>query len=388
MAGTSVLLHNLPSGRFVAGLHSPEIIMPFANARASFSPDPSLIYLDASTYGLPPDATIAALQRALQRWQAGTAEWVEEWDREGDVSRELFARLIGTTADSVALVPTVSVATGIVAASLPQGAMVVVPEEEFTSVSYPFSAAAEAGRINVVAVPYGELTEAIKPGVDLVAFSLTRSQTGETADLAAICDAASAAGVKLFVDATHAIPFISVADQLDRIDYLACHGYKHLLCPRGAGFFVVHPDRWNDCIPYFTNWYAAAPRYQRHYGVATSLPETAGKYDVSLAWHSWVGARVSLELLVQWQREGIFEGTWELTRRLAAGLGLPEPRSTVLTFKASDADAAERAIAAAGIRCAVRAGNIRLAPHVYNTVEEIDRAIATIAPLREHIAVG
>lgn len=361
--------------------------MPFANARASFSPDPSIIYLDASTYGLPPNATIAALQRALQRWQAGTADWIEEWDREGDVSREMFAQLIGTTADSVALVPTVSIAAGIVSASLPQGATVVVPEEEFTSVSYPFSAAAEAGKINVIAVPYAEMIEAIKPGVELLAFSLTRSQTGETADLAAICDAASAAGVKLFVDATHAIPFIPIAGQLDRIDYLACHGYKHLLCPRGAGFFVVRQDRWNDCIPYFANWRAAAPRYQRHYGVATSLPEGAGKYDVSLAWHSWAGARVSLELLLRWKNEGIFEGTWEITRRLAAGLGLPEPRSTVLTFKAPDADEAERALAEAGIRCAVRAGNIRLAPHVYNTVEEIDRAIAVIAPLREQVAV-
>lgn len=362
--------------------------MPFANARAHFSPDPERIYLDAATYGLPPIATITTLERALQRWQAGTANWVEEWDREGEVSRELFAQLIGTKAESVALIPTVSVASGIIAASLPIGATVVVPEEEFTSVSYPFSAGAEAGKLKVMAVPYGELIDAIKPGVHLVAFSLVRSQSGETADLAAICDAAQVAGVKLYVDATHALPFVSVAEQLDRIDYLACHGYKHLLCPRGAGFFVVHPDRWNDCIPYFANWRAGAPLYQRNYGVETALIDNAARFDVSLAWHSWAGARVSLELLLQWKNDGIFEGTWEITRRLAASLGLAEPKSTVLTFKAPDPDEAERVLTEAGIRCAVRAGNIRLAPHVYNTVEEIDRVIEVIASLREHVAIG
>jgi selenocysteine lyase/cysteine desulfurase len=362
--------------------------MSFPNARASFSPDPDSIYLDASTYGLPPNATIEALQRALLRWQAGTADWIEEWDKEGDVARGLFAQLIGTSADRIALVPTVSVAAGTVAASLPQGAHVVVPEEEFTSVSFPFAAGAEAGRLTVTAVPYERLLEAIEPGVDLVAFSLVRSQSGESTDLGALVAAAKATGTKLFVDGTHATPLVSVHEQIDQLDYYACHGYKHLLCPRGAGFFVVHPDRMDDLIPYVANWYAGTPRYQAHYGTELNLAREAGRFDVSLAWHSWVGARVSLELLVQWQRDGTFDGVWANTRRLAEGLGLPEPASTVLSFKATDAAAAEQTLANAGIRCAARGGNIRLAAHVYNTPEEIDRAIEVIAPLRERAKAG
>ena len=33
--------------------------------------------------------------------------------------------------------------------------------------------------------------------------------------------------------------------------------------------------------------------------------EDASRFDVSLAWYVWVGARPSLEFLVQWQREGV-----------------------------------------------------------------------------------
>ena len=95
-----------------------------------------------------------------------------------------------------------------------------------------------------------------------------------------------------------------------------------------------------------------------------------------------MGAAKSLELLVEWQKAGIFDGTWANVRRLATALELPEPQSTVVTFKVDDADSVERALIEAGIKCAARGGNIRISPHVYNTTEEIDRAVAVLAPFR------
>jgi selenocysteine lyase/cysteine desulfurase len=356
--------------------------MSFPNARAFFSPDPDQIYLDAATYGLAPNATIAALQDALIGWQSGRAHWINDWEVTGEAARSSFAELIGADVDTVALVPTVSVAAGQVAASLPVGAHVLIADAEFTSVSFPFLAGEQAGKLTTSVTAFHTLADAIVPGVDLVAFSLTRSQSGETADLKAIIAAAKRTGTKLFVDATHSIPFISLKEHLADIDFLACHGYKHLLCPRGAGFFVVRQDRFDDLIPYLSNWYAGEPRYQAHYGSGKtlSLQSSARRFDVSLAWHTWVGAAQSLALLVQWQNEGIFEGTWANVRRLATALELPDPQSTVITFKVENADAAEAALVAAGIKCAARGGNIRIAPHVYNTTEEIDRAVAVLTP--------
>ena len=358
--------------------------MSFANVRACFSPDPDLIYLDAATYGLAPNATIDALEGALQGWQSGRAHWIDDWEVHGEAARSSFAELIGADPDTVALVPTVSVAAGQVAASMPEGSHVLIADAEFTSVSFPFLAGEQAGKLRTSVTDFHALADAIVPGVDLVAFSLTRSQSGETADLAAIIAAAKAAGTKLFVDATHSIPFISVREHLADIDFLACHGYKHLLSPRGAGFLVVRQDRIDTLIPYLSNWYAGEPRYQAHYGKGKelSLQSTARRFDVSLSWHTWVGAAKSLELLVDWQKAGIFDGTWANVRRLATALELPEPQSSVVTFKVDDADAVERALIEAGIKCAARGGNIRISPHVYNTTEEIDRAVAVLAPFR------
>lgn len=349
--------------------------------RSLFRPAPGLAYLDAATYGLPPAPAVEALERALARWQSGEADWVAEWDREGETCRRLFAELIGAEAAEIALVPTVSVGVGLVAASLPAGASVVTPEEEFTSVLFPLLVAAAARGVCVREAPFDELAEAIGPGTDLVAFSLTTSQAGRTANLAAICEAAAAHGARVLVDATHAIPFVPVADQLARIDYLVCHGYKHLLCPRGVGFLSVRRDRWDDLAPYLANWRSGAPLYSRSYGGPLTLANDASRFDVSLAWHAWVGARPALELLVQWQQEGALEAVLDLSRRLADGLGLAPPTSSIVSLSVPDAEAAEAALARAGVKCAARGGNLRLSPHVYNTSEEIDQAIAAIAPL-------
>ena len=182
--------------------------MSFPNARSFFSPDPDQIYFDAATYGLAPNATIAALEEALNGWQSGRAHWINDWEVAGEAARSSFAELIGADPDTVALVPTVSVAAGQVAASLPLGTHILIAEAEFTSVSFPFLAGEQAGKLRVSVTEFDKLAESIVPGVDLVAFSLTRSQSGETADLAGIIAAAKAVGARLFVDATHSIPFI------------------------------------------------------------------------------------------------------------------------------------------------------------------------------------
>jgi selenocysteine lyase/cysteine desulfurase len=349
--------------------------------RAHFAPDPGVAYLDAATYGLPPRATIAALQHALADWQSGRANWREDWDREGEACRSLFADLIGARPAAVALIPTVSVGVGMVAASLAPGTEVVVPDDEFTSVVLPLLVAQQARGVRVRTVPFASLAEAIGPRTDLVALSLVRSQSGETADLGEICAAARRHETQILIDATHAIPFVPVAEHLPDIDHLFCHGYKHLLCPRGVGFAYVRDDRWDDIAPFMTNWRSAPPRYERAYGGPLTLAADASRFDVSLAWHAWVGAKPSLELLLRWQREGAFADVLDLATRLATGLGLPPPTSSLVCLTVDDSEAAEAALERAGIRCAARGGNIRFSPHVYNTVTDIDRAVAAMATL-------
>lgn len=342
-------------------------------ARTYFDPAPGTIYLDAATYGLPPRPTVAALEQALRTWQDGTAAWARDWEPAGDRSRALFAQLIGCPQDEIALVPTASVGVGLVAAGLEAGIEILIPDDEFTSVSYPLLVAERERGVRLQRVPFTGLAEAITSQTGMVAFSLTRSQDGESAALGDIVQAARRHGAQVLVDATHGIPFVPVAPYLDGIDFLVCHGYKHLLCPRGVGFLRVRRDHWPSLPPWLANWRAADPQVSFG-GAYDELAPDARRFDVTLAWHAWVGAEQSLALLLEWQAGGAFEDVRSLARELATGLGRPAPSGSIVSLRVRDALAAEAALEARGIRCAARGGNVRLAVHVWNTDEEIARA--------------
>ena len=215
---------------------------PLAEARALFSPAQGSIYLDAATYGLPPRPTVEAMQRGLAAWQAGTADWIHDWDERGEDCRATFATLIGAQPREIALVPTGSVGVATVAASLTAADSVLLADDEFTSVVYPLMVAAQDRGARIRSVKFDQLAENIEAGTTLVAFSLIQSQSGRGAALNPILEACRHMGARTLVDATHAVPFVPLQAHIESIDYLVCAAYKHLLCPRGVGLSVCAPQ--------------------------------------------------------------------------------------------------------------------------------------------------
>src|SRR4029450_13871694 len=114
------------------------------------------------------------------------------------------------------------------------------------------------------------------------------------------------------------------------IDYLLCAAYKHLLSPRGVAFMYVARERWNAVEPILANWRSARDPYNNYVGGGLDLAPTAARFDVSLAWFSWVGASESLRLLAAWRRQGLLPEVVALARTLANQLGLPEPLGSVI----------------------------------------------------------
>lgn len=346
-----------------------------ADIRSLFSPGPGTIYLDAATYGLPPRPTVEALRTATDQWQAGAADWVAAWDKRGEECRSAFGALIGVDPRNVALIPSASTGVGTVATTLRPGDEVLLPDDEFTSLSYPLLVAARERGATVRPVPLDTLAQSVRQTTTLVAFSLIQSQSGRGADLHAITDAARANGTRTLVDATHAIPFVPI----DRpVDYLVCSAYKHLLCPRGVAFLTVDQAHWDEVSPILANWRSTPDPYGHFYGAELSLASTAARFDVSLAWFAWAAAAESLRLLVDWQRVGLLEEVKGLARRLAEQLNQAAPAGTVLTVSLPDADAVREALAREGVKAAVRAGGVRLSPHVYNSEAEIDRVASVL----------
>jgi selenocysteine lyase/cysteine desulfurase len=355
-----------------AGLDLPAI-------RSHFHPGTGVTYLDSATYGLPPQPTVDALQGAIRAWQAGTADWMEDWDRPTDRARGDFASLIGSDVAEIAYLPAASVGVGLVAAQLKAGDEVVVPADEFASTLFPILVAGERGAV-VREVPFEAVAESVGHSTRLVAFSLVQMQTGRVADIGTILDAAERAGARVLVDGTQGIPAFDLAPHLDRIDYLVCAAYKHLLCPRGTAFLRARRDRWADLEPLNANWRAAGDPFGRYFGGPLTLADDARMFDVSRAWFPWVGATQSLQLLAEWSRAGALEEVRRLARGLADRLDVPWHGSSLVCAPIDDAETARAGLRAAGVRASVRGTAIRFAVHVYNTDADLDRAAEAIAP--------
>ncbi len=122
-------------------------------------------YLNTATLGLPPREATEALRRSLIEWENGQSDPVA-FDASVNRSRTAYATIAGAQAELVAIVGQVSVASALVASSLPDGSRVLCAEEDFTSVLYPFLS---DQRLQVEVVPLAQIIDRLNSGVDLVA---------------------------------------------------------------------------------------------------------------------------------------------------------------------------------------------------------------------------
>jgi selenocysteine lyase/cysteine desulfurase len=333
-------------------------------ARGEF--DPEVVYCNTATLGLPPRRAIAALESTLADWRRGRSD-AAAFDASVERARAAFAGMVGVDAGCVAIGSVVSPFVGLVASCLPPGSEVLVAEGEFTSVTFPFLAQVDRG-IRVREVPLERLADAIGSGTTWVAVSAVQSSDGRLADLGAIRAAATDRGAQVLVDATQAVGWLDV--DAARFDVTVCGGYKWLLAPRGTAFMVVTERAAAGLVPHAAGWYAGAHRWDSIYGTPLRLAGDARRYDISPAWHSWVGQAQSLDLLASLDQAALQEHCVGLANRFRRGAGLPPGDSAIVSLSVTP-DAARR-LAAANVVASMRAGRLRLSFHLVNGPDDAD----------------
>jgi selenocysteine lyase/cysteine desulfurase len=342
-------------------------------------------YVDSASYGLPPRSTVAALEGALQQWRAGTANWITDWDPAGDECRVLLAELLAVPVGEVALLPTVSAGVAALAASLDPGDEVVIPEDEFNSLLLPFLVAERHRGCRVRRVPFHGIVDAITDETTVVATSHVRSNGGAIQDLDALGDAASAHGAMVVVDATHSAGILPLEIRRGGLDIVYFAAYKHLLCPRGVAFMWVAAKHHDRLRPYAASWRSTASPYASYYGAELDdLAPSAARFDLSLAWHAWIGARESLRFLLSIPEEDRRSWCVGLASELADSLDLPATGSSILGIPVAAHDREVRELLqSAGVVASMPLGQVRVSFHVYNTPADLE-TVASV--LRDHVA--
>jgi selenocysteine lyase/cysteine desulfurase len=328
-------------------------------------------YLDTASYGLPPRTAVEAVQSALIEWQNGSTNW-ETWDASVDAARETFARLVHVTAGDVAIGANVSSQVGLLAAALPPGSRVLVPDGEYTSNLFPWLVHERRG-LAVESVPLSRLAEAIDSATTLVSFSLVGSATGHVAPADSIVEAARHHDAFVVVDATQACGWLPI--DASRFDAVVVHAYKWLMSPRGTSFLTLKPELAALVQPLAAGWYAGEAPHTSFYGAPLRLAADARRFDTSPAWFSWVGTQRSLEALERIGISRVHDHDVTLADRLREGLGLEKHASPIVVTETAGG---EKKLRAAGVRASVRAGKVRLSCHIYTTERDVDRALEAL----------
>lgn len=348
-------------------------------------------------------------QRAVAAAAEVTAERIEPYRIDDDKNfamlartRDLAAGLIGATPSEIAILTNTTYGINIAAQtfSWAPGDIVVVHDREFPANVYPWLALEKRGVIVRRIAPDGLLPneEALiaaiaEPRVKVVSVSWVGFSTGYKADLRRIGAACRAHGVRLVVDAIQGLgaDFLSVREC--GIDILACGGQKWLMSPWGSGFAYVRSELIGTLDPSPVGWMSVkgSDDFTRLIHYDLTWRDDARRFEViTLPFQDIAGLAASLELLHELGPAAVAARVASLASEIVDWAGAhqditlvtprdPSRRAGIVSFITRDSAATSARLHAAGVDHSLREGTIRLAPHVYNTSDEIQRALAIVA---------
>jgi selenocysteine lyase/cysteine desulfurase len=362
------------------------------------------IYLNNASTGPLPRRTLAAVaewsrlrenpQRISQELQFGTLAR----------GRELIASLIGATPGEIALATNTSFGINLAAFALPlsQGDVVLSPDLEFPANVYPWMqlAARKGVELRQLHCDEGVLDaerlarELEDERVKAVTVSWVQAASGARVDLAALGTLCRARGVYFVVDAIQGLGPLTIDLRTTPVDILACGAQKWLLSPWGSGFVYVRRELVSTLEPHDVSWMAVkgSDDFSRLSDYDLTWRDDARRYEfITLPYQDFGGMTASLELIHSVGAAEIAARTRQLADRIVEwacdrdDIELVTPsasakRSAIVSIRPPDARAASDRLKAAHVAHSLREGAIRLSPYFYITLDEVERALAIMAP--------
>ena len=373
--------------------------------RAEFPVTDELLYLNSCSLTPLPRRGRAALETFGRQWsELGGRAWYDHWVGELDALRGDIARVLGAGADEVALEPNVSAALVGVASTFDyeRRPKVVVSDIDFPTDGHTWLALARRG-VEVefvrspdrVRVPLALFERAIDERTALVCTGHVYYTSGYIQDVKGLADLCHAKGAALVVDAYQSIGAFPFDVHASGVDYLVGGTLKWLMGGPGMAFLYAQRDRAERARPTAIGWWGVRDPFAfdvEHlaYGPAARRFEY-GTPAVAAAFT----ARAGIALLEEIGIDVVRERHMALSQRLVDGarsqgwtLRCPTDaaeRTAIVTLEHPNAPLAVEALRRDGIIADSRPGLIRLSPHYFNTVEEMDRALERLATLREPV---
>ncbi|HEU0100089.1 MAG TPA: aminotransferase class V-fold PLP-dependent enzyme [Allosphingosinicella sp.] len=373
---------------------------PIPCQRALFDIGEGTAYLDCAKMSPLSRAAIEAGRRGLERKAHPWKVRAEHFFDESESVRGLFARLIGASADDVAIVPSVSYGMATVMANVPvaAGQTIVTLADDFPSGILASRALARRAEARLVTVPRPEegswtaaIIEAIDGGTALVVAPHTHWVCGSLIDVEAIGRRCRSVGAALVLDTTQSTGALPLDLAAVDPDYLIATSYKWLMGPYSLGFLYVAP-RHQQGRPLEEAWIVreGANDFRTLSDYSESFAPGARRFDMgeraNFALLPVAGA--AIRQLLDWGVANIAETLGaktagieaRLLERGVAGRRGRAPHFLSVRFPDGLPEGIEERLAAADVHVSLRGERMRITPHLYNDEGDAERLLEALWP--------
>ena len=358
-------------------------------------------YLVSHSLGAMPRRAAGYLQQFADEWSSrGVRAWHEGWWEIGRTTGDLLAPILGVRTGTISMHQNVTVAMAIVASCHRFDGTrrrVVMADLEFPSNMYLF----EGFRRYGAEIVYVESDDAMRTRLDrlldaidertvLVPVSLVLFKSSSVQNAAAIIEKAHRVGARVILDVYQAAGTLPMNLEALGVDFAVGGSVKWLCGGPGAGYLYVRPDLAAELEPGIAGWAAHARPFDFATGAIdyAEPPERfqSGTPNVPALY----SCRAGYEIVAGIGVDAIRAKSLGLTRRMIerakeAGFRVNTPeadseRGGAVIVDVPDAGAVAAELIRRDVIVDYRPGaGIRMAPHFYNTREEIERAMDILA---------
>lgn len=366
-------------------------------------------YLVNHSLGAMPVAVVDKLKEFTDQWaQLGVRAWSEGgwWETPLTVGN-MLGKVMNAPEGTVVMHQNVSVVEGLVATAIdfkgPRN-KVVYTDQNFPTCMYVWESFRDNGaRIVTVpgesdgTVPTERLLEAIDEETAIVPISHVCFRSSFMQDAAAICARAREVGALVLLDTYQSMGTVPIDVQELGVDMVCGGSVKWLLGGPGAAYLYVRPGLNDRLSPKITGWAAHAEPFAFETGAQRYAADARrflhGTPPVACLMQATAGYETVLEVGVDAIRDWSIRLTEGLREQLLErgftlfGPADPSQRGGTLTVELEAEESGPgyvSALASHGILVDHRPeAGLRVSPHFYTRVEELDRFVEILTSLRE-----
>ena len=368
--------------------------------RPLFRLDPEVHYLNCA-YMAPLLRTVEdAGCDGVRRRRTPSVIGAEDFFTEGEKLRALFAELLRSEPERVAIMPSASYGIASVARNLPleAGQAIVLLEEQFPSNVYTWARKAQEAEAQLVHVPPPDaesqrgqawnaaVLSAIGPSTGIVALPHYHWSDGTRFDLESIGARCREVGAHLVIDGTQSVGAAPFDLAAIRPTAVVCAAYKVLFGPYGLALAWMGPEL-DGGVPLEENWIArhGSEDFARLVDYEERYRPGAVRYDVGERSNPILlpMAIAALEQVLAWGPQNVQDYDRALTADTLAELGAagfviedPSWRGEHLFGIRPPAGTSIEEIVAAlerhRVKVSVRGSAVRVSPHVYNDASDLE----------------